>query len=112
MICPFNGGSLEDARTFGDGYDFQVEVGKQFYLAEIKGVRSCCGSIRLTQNEFDKARDYKDDYALVVVSNLDETPKMSAIFHPTDRLQFSPKMVESKQTTYHTNSIAWQERQD
>jgi hypothetical protein len=111
-ISPFSGGSLEDARTFGDGYDFQVEVGRRFYLAEIKGVRSCCGSIRLTQNEFEKARDYKDDYALVVVSNLDETPKMSAIFHPTDRLKFSPKIIECKQTTYHTSSIAWQLRQD
>lgn len=109
QIAPFSEGYLEDARTLGDGYDFQIEIQNHFYLVEIKGVRSFCGSIRMTQNEFHKAKDYKDDYALVVVSNLDEIPKMRAIFHPTDVLDFTPNKIVSTQTTYHTDLISWQQ---
>ena len=32
----FKNGNLEDARFYGDGYDFQVEKEKHFYLIEVK----------------------------------------------------------------------------
>lgn len=35
----FENGILEDARLWGDGYDFQMCVDGKYYLAEIKGVR-------------------------------------------------------------------------
>lgn len=106
-LLPFENGILEDARTLGDGYDFQITVGKRFYLAEIKGVRNLSGSIRMTYNEYEKAKAYKSEYALVVVSNLDDKPRMSAVFAPTESITFSAVTVESTQTTYHTDSILW-----
>jgi hypothetical protein len=36
----FKNGIIEDARLFGDGYDFQVNSGENSYLAEIKGIRA------------------------------------------------------------------------
>ncbi len=45
-IDVFSGGSLEDARLFGDGYDFQIQIDSRFVLAEVKGLRSSYGSIR------------------------------------------------------------------
>src|SRR5687768_9901486 len=32
----FSNGVLDDARLFGDGYDFQVQVSDKYFLAEIK----------------------------------------------------------------------------
>ncbi len=108
MVDSFENGILEDARILGDGYDFQIEVKKHYFLAEIKGLRTDYGSVRLTQNEFDKAKEYKNDYALVVVNNLDEIPKMNVIFNPTYNISFSEKIINTKQVSYHTSPIKWQ----
>ena len=35
----FKDGQLTDARIYGDGYDFQVDVQEHSYLAEVKGIR-------------------------------------------------------------------------
>ena len=107
-VDSFKNGILEDARTFGDGYDFQIEIQKHFFLAEIKGLRTVYGSIRMTKNEFDKAKEYNNDYALVVVCNLSDIPKMSVIFNPTDKINFSKKAINTKQINYHTSPLKWQ----
>lgn len=106
-VSSFNDGILEDARIFGDGYDFQIEVQKHFFLAEIKGLRTDYGSIRMTQNEFVKAKEYSNDYALVVVSNLSDIPKMSVIFNPTESIRFTEKLINTKQVNYHTSPLKW-----
>ncbi|MBK8988416.1 MAG: DUF3883 domain-containing protein [Chloroflexi bacterium] len=103
----FSSGTLEDARLFGDGYDFQIQVSEKYYLAEIKGVRGLYGSVRLTENEFSKAGEFRDEYALVVVSNLDNLPKMTAIFDPVTSLTLSQKVITQSQTTYHSEVLAW-----
>lgn len=106
-VDSFQSGILEDARIFGDGYDFQIEVQKHFFLTEIKGLRTDYGSIRMTQNEFVKAKEYNNDYALVVVSNLSDIPKMSVIFNPIANLKLTQKIISSKQYNYHSESILW-----
>jgi hypothetical protein len=103
----FSSGTLEDARLFGDGYDFQVQVSERYYLAEIKGVRDLTGRVRLTENEFLKAGEFKGDYALVVVSNLDNLPKMTAMFDPLASLKLTQKVITQSQTTYHSEVVAW-----
>lgn len=35
----FVNGVLQDARLFGDGYDFQIAINSNNYLAEVKGIR-------------------------------------------------------------------------
>lgn len=35
----FNNGTLEDARLYGDVYDFQISVQENAFLAEVKGIR-------------------------------------------------------------------------
>lgn len=106
-VNSFENGVLEDARIFGDGYDFQLEVQKHFFLAEIKGLRTNYGSIRMTQNEFEKAKEYNNDYALVVVSNLNDIPKMSVIFDPTGNIRFTEKNISTEQVNYHTRPLKW-----
>lgn len=107
IIVPFANGILDDARLFGDGYDFQIQVTKKYFLAEVKGVRTTSGSIRLTENEFAKADEYKGNYGLIVVSNLSDLPKMAAIFNPIENLLLTKKVVAQTQTTYHSKFISW-----
>ena len=103
----FNSGVLEDARFLGDGYDFQVEVLSNFYLAEVKGIRHKKGSIRLTKNEFKKANEYKENYALVVISNLEEIPKITTIFNPIAEIQFKKDIINQEQIFFNTKHIQW-----
>jgi len=103
----FKNGILEDARLFGDGYDFQIQIDSRFVLTEIKGVRSKSGSFRFTENEFLKAQEYKDDYGLIVVSNLELLPKMTSIFNPISSLTLKKKIVKHEQISYHSASLIW-----
>ncbi len=106
-IETFSNGVLDDARLYGDGYDFQVQVSEKYFLVEIKGVRGLLGKIRLTENEFLKASEYQDEYSLVVVSNLIQLPKMTVVFNPLANLELTKQVVTQKQTTYHSEFISW-----
>jgi len=106
-IQSFTNGILDDARLYGDGYDFQIKVYEKYFLAEIKGLRALTGSVRLTENEFLKAREYKDEYGLVVISNLAELPKITTIFNPIAHLQLTKKIVTQSQVTYHSKYVSW-----
>ena len=103
----FKEGLLEDARLFGDGYDFQIQIPSRYILAEVKGLRSVYGSIRLTKNEFLKAQEYQQDYSLVVVNNLNDVPKMTVIFDPISQLTLKEQVVTHQQITYHSESMNW-----
>lgn len=104
---PFRGGILEDARLLGDGFDFQIQVDTRFVLAEIKGIRLSRGGIRLTENEYLKAKEYKDDYGLIVVSNLTYIPKMTAIFNPLANMVLKRQKAIREQVSYHSLALSW-----
>jgi hypothetical protein len=92
----FQNGLLEDARLYGDGYDFQVSVNKQLYLAEIKGIRDNKGKFRLTENEYQKALEYKNDYIVTLILNLNEIPRIITIENPVKNLGFEERFIKSK----------------
>jgi hypothetical protein len=98
----FSGASIEDARLFGDGYDFQLSLPEQYYLAEVKGLQSDNGNIRLTAKEHEKAFEYKNDYVLVIVKNLVEVPKLISIFNPLQNLEFKKCVIASEQVFYRS----------
>lgn len=106
-IPEFNLGKIEDARLFGDGYDFQIEVGTVNYLSEIKGVRNSSGAIRLTDREYWTATEYKGEYAVIVVSNLDEVPKMTAIFDPIENLKLTREESNVIQIHFKSEQTVW-----
>lgn len=106
-IEPFENGIIEDARFWGDGYDFQIQIENDFWVTEVKGVRETKGAIRLTSKEFEQANNFLDKYFLIVVSNLNEMPKMTAIQNPINEISFEAKDIVSTQTYFHTGSIKW-----
>lgn len=107
VVKEFKDGILEDARFFGDGYDFQIQIANQYLLAEVKGVRNTNGSIRLTEKEFSKANEYKDRFGLVVVSNLESAPKLTVLFNPLQTLPLEKRVIETRQISYHSEFISW-----
>jgi hypothetical protein len=107
QIERFANAIIDDARLFGDGYDFQMTFETEFILAEVKGIRSEKGSIRMTENEYDKAMEYESDYALVVVSNLEDIPKMSAIFNPLKSIVFTAVKQKTEQVYYRASEGIW-----
>ena len=92
----FQGGFLEDARLYGDGYDFQITNKQQSYLAEVKGIREKQGKFRLTKNEYQKALEYQNDYIIAVVLNLNAAPKILTIADPVNNLKFEPRIIQPK----------------
>lgn len=101
-IDTFNGAELEDARLFGDGYDFQLSVNNDLYLAEVKGIREARGKFRMTENEYSKANEYKSQYFITLVLNLNDSPKFLVIDDPIKNLKFKKVVVNSKETNeYH-----------
>ena len=107
QIDNFKEGAIQDARLLGDGYDFQIDVVARCFLVEVKGVRETSGAIRLTQNEYKKAQEYKKDYFVVIVSNLIDTPKITLIEDPVKNIRLEPKEIITHQVYYHSSSLRW-----
>lgn len=92
----FKNGIIEDARLFGDGYDFQISTENNSYLTEVKGIRDKKGKFRLTENEYNKALEYKDDYIVTLVLNLNDIPTFLPIENPIKNLNFREETIKSK----------------
>lgn len=102
IIETFKHGIIEDARLFGDGYDFQINVNDSYYLSEVKGIREKKGKFRLTEKEYFKAMEYKNDYIITLVLNLNDLPTFKTIENPIKNLNFIERIVNSKETKeYH-----------
>lgn len=97
LIDIFKNGIIEDARLYGDGYDFQISVSEKSFLAEIKGIREKKGKFRLTEKEYLKAKEYKNDYIITLVLNLNDVPKFLAIENPLKNLKFKEEIIKSKE---------------
>ncbi|MCU0238005.1 MAG: DUF3883 domain-containing protein [Pyrinomonadaceae bacterium] len=110
LISLFKEATIEDARLFGDGYDFQLDfLNKSFNLVEVKGLKTNVGSIRFTEKEVNQAEEYKDDYYLVVVSNLIDSPQFSVVNNPTKNLKLAKKTREQKPVIeFLSENIKWQ----
>ncbi len=56
---------------------------------------------------FLKAQEYKKDYALVVVSSLEDVPKFSIIFDPLSNMNFTRNIILQRQITFNSKSFTW-----
>jgi hypothetical protein len=101
-IPKFTNGILEDARLYGDGYDFQIIVNNSTYLTEVKGIRAQKGRFRLTEKEYLMAEEYKNDYIITLVLNMNDLPTFLTIENPIKNLKFKEILIKSKENKeYH-----------
>ncbi|MDR0957138.1 MAG: DUF3883 domain-containing protein [Candidatus Nomurabacteria bacterium] len=94
----FHNGVIADARLYGDGYDFQVDVGEKAFLVEVKGIKKDKGKFRLTENEHSKASEYTNDYFIAAVMDLENNPTFKIINNPLASLKFTERITKSKQS--------------
>ncbi|MBY5024223.1 DUF3883 domain-containing protein [Streptococcus suis] len=92
----FKAGRIEDARLYGDGYDFQITTPDKIFLSEVKGIRENRGRFRMTEREFLKAKEFPNQFVLSLVLNLDNIPRIMIIENPLKELDFREKIVQSK----------------
>ena len=98
---------MEDARLWGDGYDFQLQLGNDFILTEVKGIREERGAIRMTQREYEKASEFGNLFYLVVVSRLNSMPRINYIQDPVNNMTLDCREVQSIQKQYISQFITW-----
>lgn len=56
----------------------------------------------MTENEYVKAQEYKNDYIVTLVLNLDDLPTFLTINNPLENLKFEERIIKSKETReYH-----------
>lgn len=102
QIPLFHKGVLQDARLYGDGYDFQIDVAEKSFLAEVKGIRQRTGDFRLTQKEFDKAQAYQEDYIVTLVIHMEATPELVTIANPIKQLKFEKESISVQEQVQYT----------
>ena len=107
-IEQFVDSDIEDARLLGDGYDFQLTSTNSLYLAEIKGIRFDTGHIRMTKNEFNKAKAFRKEYVLVIIHSLELLPKMITVFDPVNNIEFQRRIIKSEQIYFQSTISHWE----
>ncbi|MBW2059809.1 MAG: DUF3883 domain-containing protein, partial [Deltaproteobacteria bacterium] len=82
-----NGRVPEDVSSENLGFDIRsVDKDKTARYIEVKA-RSATGAVALTQNEWFKARRFKEDYYLYAVMNAATSPRLYVIQNPAERLE-------------------------
>ncbi|WP_449540457.1 DUF3883 domain-containing protein [Ferdinandcohnia sp. Marseille-Q9671] len=97
----FNGAtaSLFDRRDDGCGYDFELGVRPKI-VYEIKGLAGEKGGVSFTDKEWSVAKELKERYILVLISNINEEPKVKIVVNPYENLQ-------AQKRVYTTIAINW-----
>tara|TARA_Y100000996_G_C22374159_1_gene582297 strand:- start:51 stop:791 length:741 start_codon:yes stop_codon:yes gene_type:complete len=89
---------VEDkTKKTGFGYDFECRDAhdKKLYV-EIKGCRKNISDIRMTETEWDVARDKGNQYLLYIVWNLDDKPKFKKHINPYKKFKGKENPYESR----------------
>jgi SNF2 family DNA or RNA helicase len=87
-----NGRAPVDVSAENLGFDIRsTDKDKKVRYIEVKA-RSQTGAVALTQNEWFKAKRFKDDYYLYAVMNASTTPQLYAIQNPAENLEPDEKV--------------------
>ncbi|RMZ48963.1 DUF3883 domain-containing protein [Candidatus Marinimicrobia bacterium PRS2] len=74
---------INTSDSHGLGYDFEcvADEGEKIFV-EVKGCRGDIDAIRLTEREWEVAEEKGPAYHLMIISNLDDTPKINKFKDP------------------------------
>jgi hypothetical protein len=91
-------GNLIDTRNDGCGYDFELEG--QNIVFEVKGLLDEKGSISLTDKEWNVSSELGENYILVLISNIKDTPRINIYKNPY-------KFLTAEKRTTKVIAINW-----
>ena len=93
------GASLEDLRISAQGFDFGLKE-RPGLAIEIKGLRKSSGGVLFTDREWSVATERRDDYWLVVVGDLEASPRHQVVKDPTTKLDAKCRYQTSVSATW------------
>ena len=103
-----NGRIPEDVSAENLGYDIRSRGDGEVRYIEVKA-RATTGEVALTQNEWFKAKRFRDQYWLYVVENAAINPTLYIINNPAEKLEVIEK-VESVRFIVPVNEWKWKGR--
>tara|TARA_B100002051_G_C16701945_1_gene621522 strand:- start:43 stop:1326 length:1284 start_codon:yes stop_codon:yes gene_type:complete len=94
----------DETDSHGLGYDFLCRDadGDEFFV-EVKGCKGGIEGIRMTENEWEVAREKGDQYLLIIVSNLDTEPVFDDFMNPYKKFENKVKFYEVISLSVHIN---------
>jgi len=98
-------GELIDTRDLGCGYDFEIITGTTLHFVEVKGLASNLGGILFTNKEWEKAKKEREKYTVCLVSNINESPKISFINDPYSKLKPRKNIIQTVQVQWSVSKI-------
>jgi len=93
-------GELIDTRDLGCGYDFEIKPESNQHFIEVKGLVSNIGGLLFTNKEWETAKQEKEKSTVCLVSNINESPKISFINDPFSKLNPIKNII-------HTVQMQW-----
>jgi hypothetical protein len=93
--------NLDDRRLSACGFDFR-ERGGIARAIEVKGLRDTRGEILFTDREWSEAKSRGENYWLVVVGRVRETPKARVIQNPRAQLNARGRFQSSISVVWRT----------
>jgi hypothetical protein len=91
-------GQLIDTREMGCGYDFEIISDGKKYMIEIKGLSEVSGGILFTDKEWNTALKAGDNYFLVIIRSLGNTPEVTIIRNPSASINPQKRIYRTIQT--------------
>lgn len=92
--------SYIDTRTCGCGYDFEIISNGRKKFLEVKGISAGKGNVLFTDKEWSTALQYKEDYILLIIKNISDTPEAKIIINPAEKYQPTPKVQQIVQVNW------------
>jgi transposase-like protein len=94
-------GELIDVRDTGCGCDFKIKNGNDLFFIEVKGRADERGAIQLTNKEWELSKIVRYKYYLVIISNLNRTPKFCIIKDPFKKFNPELKTIKLAQVSWN-----------
>jgi len=70
----------------GEGYDYEVEKDGKVIFIEVKGLSSDVDDITLTEKETRKALDERENYWVMVVARIPNSPEIYIVKDPASEI--------------------------
>lgn len=97
--------SFKDTRDQGCGFDFLLDDTEPPVAVEIKGMAGPDGGISFTNKEWETAKTMRDNYFLVIVRNVLDSPEHQTICNPYEALSAQQQLRTAVQISWNvTNS--------
>jgi hypothetical protein len=86
-------GDLVDTRDEGCGYDFKL-VRDSIIVFEVKGLASESGGVSFTDKEWSVAKQLRDNYILIIISNVFANPEVKIMVDPYGKITPVKRMTK------------------